>query len=107
MTEPLKTAAGRGAAALALLFLAAPARAQSPEEGRAWIHANGRDCCPHQFCKPVGADPGVTFWIVWGHRSAVRMGEERRWPFAQTWGCAYPHDPETIRCLFVPPQEQS
>ena len=49
----------------------------------------------------------MKFWLVWGYRSVVRVGRERRWPFEQTWGCAYPHDPGTVRCLFVPPKEQS
>lgn len=83
------------------------ARAQSLEEGRAWIHANAKDCCPHDRCFPVEADPGMTWWIVWGFKSQVRMGRERRWPFEKSFGCAYAHDPGTIRCLFVPTPEQS
>ena len=95
---------------LAGLFCAAvieAARAQSLAEGRAWIHVNQSGCCPHDRCFPVEADVGQGFWIIWGYKSDVRLGREVRWPFAKTWGCAYAHDPQTIRCLFIPAPDAS
>lgn len=99
--------------AFLLLALPVPASAQSspPASDRdafqQWIHANAKDCCPHDRCFPVIAAPGPRYWSILGFRSAVPMGNERRWPFDRTYGCEYALRPGIIFCLFVPPQEQS
>lgn len=92
-----------------VISLAAPAptRAQSADVYQSWIHANAKDCCPHDRCFPVVAAPGDRRWNVLGFKSAPALGSERRWPFQAIYGCAYRDSPETIRCLFVPPPEAS
>lgn len=77
-------------------------------ERQAWIHANAKECCPHDRCFAVKAAPGAwNRWDVEGYRSAVPLGGERRWPYRETFGCAYAGSPDVIRCLFVPTPEQS
>lgn len=89
--------------------LFAPVRAQTLEEGRAWIHANGRDCCPHENCFPAPqATLGAEGWRVPGLAGTLNPFAARTWPFAQTWACYYPHDPaKTLTCIFAPPPEAS
>jgi hypothetical protein len=112
-TRGLKLWAWGGAVAvLALLFAAAViglARAQSLEEGRAWIHVNGRECCPHQNCFPAPqATLGADGWRVPGLAGTLHPLAARPWPFPDTWACYYPHDPaKTLRCVFAPPPEAS
>jgi hypothetical protein len=98
-----------GLVLLAFLLWPFVARAQDAETLRRqqWIHDNAKDCCPHNRCFPVTARPSVIFWDVLGFRSYVRIGAERRWPFEETFGCAYATSPDTIRCLFRPPPEAS
>lgn len=106
-----KTAFALACAALAAIALARafPAAGQDAavRERQAWIHANAKECCPHDRCFPVTAAPARPFWRVEGFRSAVPLGAERRWPFRETFGCAYAGSADTIRCLFVPTPEQS
>lgn len=83
--------------------------AQSLEEGRAWIHVNGRECCPHQNCRPAPlAALGPLGWTVPGMSGSIPPFAAKAWPFAETWACHYPLDPaKTLKCIFAPPQEQS
>lgn len=92
----------------AVSLLTVPAGAQDRAFYQAWIHANAKECCPHDRCFPVTAAPGAwNRWDVKGYRSAVPLGGERRWPFKETYGCAYAGSADTIRCLFVPVPEAS
>lgn len=97
--------------ALALLFLTAfsAAAAQSLEEGRAWIHANGRACCPHDNCFPAPqAMLTERGWRVPGTTGVLPGPSGRPWPFEQTWACYYRHDAaKQLRCVFHPPPEGS
>lgn len=95
-------------AVLALLALAcAPASARAQDLYQAWIHANAKECCPHDRCFPVIAVHDGRRWSVMGFKSDVPLGGERRWPFQVTYGCAYAGSADTIRCLFVPVPEAS
>lgn len=77
------------------------------DERQDFIHRFHRDCCPHDRCFPVKAAPSIHFWDVEGFRSVVPLGKERYWHFKETYGCAYPHDAGTVRCLFMPAPEAS
>lgn len=81
--------------------------AHAQDAQQAFIHAFHKDCCPHNRCFPVNASPSIHFWSVEGFKSLVPLGQERYWHFKETYGCAYEHDPATIRCLFRPPPEAS
>lgn len=94
---------------LTVLLLAQPAAAQSLEEGRSWIHTNGRDCCPHRNCYPA---PNATLtrdgWQVPGMTGRISPFAGRDWPYPETWACYYPQDPaKTLRCVFHPRREES
>lgn len=91
-----------------IVLLTYPLGAQERGFYQAWIHANAKECCPHDRCFPVVAAPGAwNRWDVKGYRSAVPLGGERRWPFKVMYGCAYAGSSDTIRCLFVPVPEAS
>ena len=95
--------------AMLMTVLFAAAHGQTLEEGRAWIHANGRDCCPHQNCFPApGATLSAEGWHVPGLTGRLHPFAGRAWPFPSVWACYYPHDPaKTLRCVFHPHPETS
>lgn len=95
------------AAVVAVALLTGPSWGQERDFYQAWIHANAKECCPHDRCFPVIVAPGSPYWNVLGFKSQVPMGRERRWPFERTYGCAYAAMPDVIRCLFMPPPEAS
>ena len=91
-------------AVVALILWPLVARA---DERQDWIHEFHKDCCPHNRCFPVKAEPSLHFWNVEGYHSIVPLGHERRWHFRETYGCAYETAPTVIRCLFRPAPEAS
>ena len=93
-----------------LLAIAGAAAAQSPPadvppsaevlERQAWIHANGRDCCPHDNCHPApGAELTPEGWRAPGLAGRVPSEKAKPWPFKETYACHY-KGTRALSCIF-------